>query len=198
MKIKINEIIVVEGKYDKIKLSNIVDTVILTTDGFGLFKDNEKKLLLKKFALEKGLLIITDSDSAGFLIRNYIKKFIPKSKIYNAYIPQIEGKEKRKDTASKEGLLGVEGIMDNAIIESIKKSGVKILDSTDELSNKSSFTKADFYDLGLIGRDCSKALREKLCKKLDLPPYLSSNALLDAINIFYDSDYIKSVIQEIL
>ena len=186
--IKINEVIVVEGKYDKNKLKQIFDATILETSGFGIFNDFEKRKLLMRIAEEKGLVILTDSDGAGFVIRNYIKSFIPKEYLKEVYIPDIYGKERRKKKKSKEGKIGVEGISDNTLINAFKKSGINFSEIQVNNSKKQQITKADMYRKGLSGRENSKQLREKLLKNLDLPVYLNNNGLLDILNIMFTRD----------
>ena len=178
--LKTDRIIIVEGKYDKIKLSSIIDAVIIETDGFGIFKDKQKQKLLRMLADKKGLVILTDSDSAGFTIRNFICGFVPKEKIINAYIPDVFGKERRKDAPSKEGKLGVEGVSSSLIKEALEKAGV--LCSEDNLSEKRVVTKTDFYLDGLTGGSDSKEKRLALLKYLSLPERMTTNALIEIIN----------------
>lgn len=194
--IKIKEAIIVEGKYDKIRLSSIVDTVIIETNGFRIFKDKEKQKLIQKIAKENGILILTDSDSAGFLIRNFLKSSVPKEKIKNAYIPQLSGKEKRKEKLSKEGFLGVEGVDNEIIIQRIRESGVEI-SGEKVLEKKAEFQKKDLYELGLTGKENSKILREKLLKFLQMPTYLSTNSLLTLLNCFYTYEQLEKLLSEL-
>lgn len=176
--IKIKEAIIVEGKYDKIKLSSFIDGLIITTDGFSLFKDKEKRELIKTLAEKRGILILTDSDGAGFLIRNHIKGFVSSDKIKNAYIPEILGKESRKAKPSKEGTLGVEGVSKEIILKALENCIV----NNEEKENTDKITKLDLYEKGLFGRENSAQKRDKLKKELSLPKNLSSNALLDVLN----------------
>ena len=180
--IKVNEAIVVEGKYDKIKLSSIVDGLIIETNGFRIFKDKEKINLLRNLAKKRGILIFTDSDSAGFLIRNYISSIIPKENIKHAYIPDIYGKEKRKYNYSKEGKLGVEGIPKKIIEKSLKDAGVIFKETELVKKNKRKITKIDLYDYGLSGKDNSSELRKAFLKQLNLPEHLSVNSLVKVLN----------------
>ena len=180
--IKVNEAIIVEGKYDKIKLSSIVDGLIIETNGFRIFKDKEKINLLRNLAKKRGILIFTDSDSAGFLIRNYISSIIPKVNIKHAYIPDIYGKEKRKYNYSKEGKLGVEGIPKKIIEKSLKDAGVIFKETELVKKNKREITKIDLYDYGLSGRDNSSELRKAFLKQLNLPEHLSVNSLVKVLN----------------
>lgn len=191
--LKIKEAIIVEGRYDKIKLSSIVDTSIIETGGFRVFKDKEKQNLIRKIADKRGILILTDSDGAGFVIRNFLKGAVPPDKIKNAYIPQLKGKEKRKAEASKEGLLGVEGISDQIIIEAIRKSGATIIDG-DSVFRSAEITKSDLFELGLTGSDNSRQLREKLLKSLNMPTYLTTNAMLQALNCIYSLEELKEIL----
>ena len=179
-KIKLTEAVIVEGKYDKIKLSNILDAFIIETNGFAIFKDKSKLSFIKKLAKERGIIILTDSDHAGFMIRNYISSGVPKEQIKNVYIPDIFGKEKRKDIPSKEGKLGVEGMTKEVILESLEKAGVS---STSSVCDNP-ITTVDFYDLGLTGGANSKAKRKAVCKALDLPEFLSTSSLISCINNF--------------
>lgn len=179
-KIKLTEAVIVEGKYDKIKLSNILDAFIIETNGFAIFKDKSKLSFIKKLAKERGIIILTDSDHAGFMIRNYISSGVPKEQIKNVYIPDIFGKEKRKDTPSKEGKLGVEGMTKEVILASLEKAGVS---STSSVCDNP-ITTVDFYDLGLTGGANSKAKRKAVCKALDLPEFPSTSSLISCINNF--------------
>lgn len=193
--IKIDRVVIVEGRYDKIKLSSILDAVIIETDGFGIFNDKEKQKLIKKLAETKGLLIFTDSDSAGFKIRSFIKGFVPADKIKHAYIPDIFGKEKRKSEPSKEGKLGVEGVKPAIIMEALEKAGV-LYEETAERKTRE-ITKLDLYEDGLSGRPNSDELRKKLLSHLELPERLTSNALLQVLNTFVTYDEYKKVIEDI-
>ena len=191
--LKTDRIIIVEGKYDKIKLSSIIDAVIIETDGFGIFKDKQKQRLLRMLADKKGLVILTDSDSAGFTIRNFICGFVPKDKIINAYIPDVFGKERRKDAPSKEGKLGVEGVSPLLIKEALEKAGV--LCDENNLTEKRVVTKTDFYLDGLTGGADSKEKRLALLKQLSLPERMTTNALIEIINSFMTYDDYKNAIK---
>lgn len=192
-KIKLTEAVIVEGKYDKIKLSNILDAFIIETNGFAVFKDKTKLSFIKKLAKERGIIILTDSDHAGFMIRNYISSGVPKEQIKNVYIPDVFGKEKRKNAPSKEGKLGVEGMTKEVIVEALSKAGIT--------SSKSVYsdpvTTVDFYDLGLTGGAGSKAKRKALCKVLDLPEFLSTSSLISCINNFMTKEEFYSVCQNL-
>ena len=183
-KIKLSEAVIVEGKYDKIKLSNILDAFIIETNGFAVFKDKTKLSFIKKLAKERGIIILTDSDHAGFMIRNYISSGVPKEQIKNVYIPDIFGKEKRKNAPSKEGKLGVEGMTKEVIVEALSKAGI----TSSKSVCSDPVTTVDFYDLGLTGGAGSKAKRKALCKVLDLPEFLSTSSLISCINNFMTKD----------
>ena len=162
--ISIKEAIIVEGKYDKMRLKSAVDATIIETNGFRIFKDKEKVNLIKQLAQKQGIIILTDSDSAGFLIRNHLRGIVPQEQIKNAYIPQIKGKEKRKDHPSKEGTLGVEGVDEDIILKALQNAGAVCGKENQEL-----ITKTDLYNLGLTGGEKSKILRTALLKQLKLP-----------------------------
>ena len=193
--IKIDRAVIVEGRYDKIKLSSILDAVIIETEGFGIFNNKEKQQLIRRLADTKGLLILTDSDSAGFKIRSFIKGIVPAETIKHAYIPDIFGKEKRKTEASKEGKLGVEGVKKELIIEALEKAGVFCEET--ENTEKREITKLDLYEDGLSGRADSDALRKKLLFHLQLPERLTSNALVQILNTFLTYDEYKKAVEEI-
>ncbi len=191
--IKLKQAVIVEGKYDKIRLSNIIDSVIITTDGFGIFKSEEKKELIKLFAKKSGLIIMTDSDNAGQMIRNFVTKLCKSCDIINVYLPSIKGKEKRKTKESAQGLLGVEGTEDKIIIEALGRAGVtgeKIYDK------KKKVAKTDFYNLGISGGENSKEKRQELCEVLKLPTCLTANSLLDAVNTLYSFDEFISEVEK--
>ena len=192
--IKVDKIIVVEGKYDRIKLSSIIDGVIIETDGFGIFKNKEKQRLLRKLAEKKGLLILTDSDSAGFIIRNFITSIVPNEYITNAYIPDIFGKEKRKESASKEGKLGVEGVSSEVIVKALENVGVGCVYT--EKKDRKIVTNIDLYDDGLNGTTDSKINRLKLLKYLDLPQRLSTKGLVEIINTLMTYDEYKFAVEK--
>ena len=187
--IRLKTPVIVEGKYDKIRLSNIIDAPIFTTDGFRIFKDKEKIEFFRAVAEKSGIIILTDSDSAGQMIRNHLKKAIGDTHIYNVYLPEILGKERRKSHPSKEGLLGVEGTDDAIIIKAIERF-------TAEKSDGKKVNKTDFLLWGLSG-DGSVIKREKLKERLSLPKALSTNGLLDAINVLYTYEEIEKIVGEI-
>ncbi len=180
--IKIKQAVIVEGKYDKIRLSNIVDAVIIPTNGFSIYKDKDTAELIKTLAKTTGIIILTDSDSAGFQIRSRIRNIVRGGEVINVYIPDIVGKERRKREPSKEGLLGVEGIDDKLLIEAFRKAGV-IAEERPPVTDP--ITKADLLDLGLVGGEGSAARRAELQKRLGLPVRLSANMLLEILNVMY-------------
>ena len=188
--LKIKEIIVVEGNYDKSKLANLVDATIVVTDGFMVFKDREKQNMIKSLAKKNGAIILTDSDSAGFQIRNFLKKILSDCKVRHAYIHDIKGKERRKNHNSKEGFLGVEGVSDEAIITALNDAGYEVM------AESRLITKADFYSDGFTGSDDSNQKREELKKKLNLPKHLSANMMLDVLNRLYGYDEYKKIVKE--
>jgi len=190
--IKIREAIVVEGRYDKNTLSQIVDAPILETAGFGIFKDKKQMDLLRRIAQKRGLIVFTDSDGAGFVIRNHIKSAIPGQYLKHAYIPDIPGKERRKSTPGKEGKLGVEGMTPDIIVEALRKAGATI--EGEESAHTAQITKQDLVELGLSGGPNAAQLRLKLLKKLDLPEHMSANALLQALNLLYSLEELKSIL----
>ncbi|MBQ8183288.1 MAG: DUF4093 domain-containing protein [Clostridia bacterium] len=193
--IKIDRVVIVEGRYDKIKLASILDAVIIETEGFGIFNDKEKQKLIRRLAQTKGLLILTDSDSAGFKIRSFIKGIVPSEQIKHAYIPDIFGKEKRKTEASKEGKLGVEGVKPQIIIDALEKAGV-LCEEIQETDRKQ-ITKLDLYEDGLSGKQNSDILRKKLLLHLDLPEKLTSNALIEVLNTFLTYEEYKKAVEDI-
>lgn len=190
--IKIKEAIIVEGKYDKIKLSAIIDTVIIETDGFAVFKDKEKQKLIKFLADKRGIVIMTDSDSAGFKIRNFINGITKSENIKNVYIPDIYGKEKRKTEASKEGKLGVEGMKTEVIMAALSKAGV--LCSENDKKEGREITHTDFFEDGISGGENSSEIRKALARELDLPEKISSSALLKIINVYMTYDEYKKTV----
>ena len=193
--IKTNRVVIVEGKYDKIKLDSILDAVIIETDGFAIFNDKEKQKLIRRLAKTKGLLILTDSDSAGFKIRSFIGGMVPAEEIKHAYIPDIFGKEKRKTEGSKEGKLGVEGVPKEKILEALIKAGVTTEETTE--TERRLVTKTDLYIDGLSGKEDSAIKRKAFLKALDLPELLSANKLLPIINTFLTYEEYKQTILEI-
>ena len=194
--IKIREAIVVEGRYDKNTLSQIVDAPILETSGFGIMKDKAQLSLLRNVAKTKGLIVLTDSDGAGFVIRNFLKSAIPSDQLKHAYIPDIYGKEKRKTAPGKEGKVGVEGMRPEIILDALRKAGATIEGET-AVRTQQSITKQFLMELGLSGGQDSAAKRLALLKKLDLPEHMSSNAMLQALNLLMDSKTLQELVQEL-
>ena len=177
----VREVIVVEGRYDKNALSQVVDAVIIETSGFGIFNDAEKRKLLQTMAEARGLIVLTDSDGAGFVIRNYIKGCVDPKLVKHAYIPDIYGKERRKSAPSREGKLGVEGMKPQVLLDALIRAGVTF----DDKENKKTaprISKADMYARGLSGREGSAEKRARLIKQLGLPERLTADGLLDVLN----------------
>lgn len=193
--LKIKEAVIVEGRYDKIKLTSLIDAPIIETNGFRVFSDKEKQNLIRQIADARGILVLTDSDSAGFVIRNFLKGVVDKSKIKHCYIPQIAGKEKRKAQKGKEGLLGVEGVSDEVIINAVRKSGATIIGEKN--ITDSEINKSDLFYLGLTGAENADKNRKKLLKYLNLPTYMTTNAMLTALNCLYSFEELKYLIEEI-
>jgi len=192
--LKIREAIVVEGRYDKIALDQVVDTVVITTDGFGIFKDAEKMDLLRRVAHSRGLIVLTDSDGAGFVIRNRIRGSIDPVYVKHAYIPDVPGKERRKKTGSREGTLGVEGMSPEILREVLLRAGA----TEDAKDDSAPITKADMCALGLSGGCNAARNREVLLQALSLPAKLSANGLLDALNCLYERNEFLSCAKMIL
>ncbi|MCI8594563.1 MAG: DUF4093 domain-containing protein [Oscillospiraceae bacterium] len=196
--LKIKEAIVVEGRYDKNTLRQVVDAVVVETAGFGIFKDEKQLQYLRALAKERGLIVLTDADGAGFVIRNYLKGSIPPEQVKHAYIPDVSGKEKRKRTSGKEGKLGVEGMSPKVLEEALRKAGATFLNEAGETAeNGTPITKADFVRWGLSGSAESASQRRALQQKLNLPEHLSANGLLEALNTFYNSDEVERLLREL-
>ena len=194
--LKIREAIVVEGRYDKATLSGVVDTLILDTAGFGVFQDGERLDLLRKLAAKRGLIVLTDSDGAGFVIRNYLKGAIPKEQVKHAYIPDIYGKERRKRAPSKEGKLGVEGMPPDVLRTAVLRAGATVLDGNAPVREQGDLTPADLFALGLSGTPDAAQRRAELLKRLDLPEHMSAKALLAALNALYTPEELKELLAE--
>jgi ribonuclease M5 len=190
--VKIKEAIVVEGRYDKNTLSQIVDAPILETSGFGIFKDKKQMDLLRQVAEKRGLIVFTDADGAGFVIRNHIKSAIPGKYLKHAYTPDIFGKERRKAAPGKEGKLGVEGMKREVILEALRKAGATI--EGENCPQTNAITKQDLMELGLSGGPGSSEKRLALMKKLNLPEHMSANALLQALNLLYSLEELKALL----
>lgn len=187
--IKLEQAVIVEGKYDKIKLSSIIDAVIIPTNGFNIFKDTEKLELIRYYAEKTGIIIMTDSDSAGFIIRNHIKGAVKNGNIINVYIPDIMGKERRKTKPSAEGKLGVEGVEKEIILDALKKAGITACVA----SERKKITKTDLYTLGLSGGKNSSELRRKLLNYIGLPSLLTPNSMLEALNTMFSLEKLEEI-----
>lgn len=192
--LKIREAIVVEGRYDKNTLSQIVDAPILETSGFGIFKDKEQMSLLRRIAERRGLIVFTDSDGAGFVIRNHIKSAIPGKYLKHAYIPDVYGKEKRKSTPGKEGKLGVEGLSPEILLDSLRRAGATI-EGENSPGNKG-ITKQDLMARGLSGGANASEKRLALLKKLGLPQRMSVNAMLQALNLLCSLEELDAILEQ--
>lgn len=186
--VRIREAIVVEGKYDQNTLRQIVDTAVIPTHGFGVMKDRELLAFLRTVAEKRGLILLTDSDGAGFVIRNFLKGALPKEQVRHAYIPDIAGKERRKKAPGKEGKLGVEGMEPAVLLEALRRAGATFLDEAAEAPAGTPITKADLYEWGLSGGPDSSEKRLALLKTLNLPSHMSANALLEALNLLYTKE----------
>lgn len=195
--LKIKEAIVVEGRYDKNTLSQLVDTLILTTDGFQVFQRKDKAALLRRVAAKRGLIVLTDSDGAGFVIRNHLKGIIPQNQLKQCYIPDVYGKEKRKKTPGKEGKLGVEGMSPAVLEEALRRCGATILGEAAKERNQEEITRLDLFQAGLSGGENSAAKRKALLKRLDLPEHLSANALVQVLNTILTKEEFQAVLQEL-
>lgn len=191
--LKIKEAVIVEGRYDKLKLSNILDTLIVETNGFGIYKDKAKLRFIKKLAQERGIIVLTDSDHSGFQIRHYLSSGIAKDRIKHIYIPDIYGKEKRKKEPSKEGKLGVEGMSEKLLLELFNKADV----SSENVVLENPVTNFDLYDMGFSGTPNAKANKKKLLKALDLPEFLSTNSLLSYINSAMSRDEFEEFVSRL-
>ena len=191
--ISVTEVIVVEGRYDKDTLSQVFDAVIVETSGFGVFKDREKLALLRRLAEARGLVILTDSDGAGLVIRNFLKGSIDPALVKMAYVPEIAGKERRKPRPSKEGVLGVEGMSPETLIEALRRAGAT-LGGQAPTHRSGDITKATLYELGLSGGPGSAKKRRELLRRLGLPEKLGANALLDVLNALYDAEELRAAV----
>ena len=191
--VRIREAILVEGRYDKNTLSQIVDAIIFETSGFGIFKNKEQMNLLRRVAQSRGLIVFTDADGAGFVIRNHVKSAISAQYLKHAYTPDIMGKERRKSVPGKEGKLGVEGMTPDVILEALRRAGATFED--DAVQTAGSITKQDMAELGLSGSSNSSLLRSRLAQKLDFPVHMSANALLDALNLLYTLEELTEIVK---
>lgn len=190
--IKLSRAVIVEGKYDKIRLSNLLDATIIQTDGFAVFKDKEKQRLIRRLAEKHGILILTDSDAAGFKIRSFLSGCVPPESVVHAYIPDVFGKERRKAHASKEGKLGVEGIETKLLTQALSKAGV-LYEEVDAPSKK--IEMIDLFEDGLSGGKNSREKKSALLKYLDLPERLSTSSLLQLLNTFLSYDEYKAAVK---
>jgi len=193
--VKIKEAIVVEGRYDKNTLSQIVDAPIFETNGFGIFKDKPQMLLLRRVAQKRGLIVFTDADGAGFVIRNHIKSAIPGKYLKHAYTPDIFGKERRKTAPGREGKLGVEGMKPEIILDALRKAGATF--EGEDCKPVNQITKQDLMELGLSGGPDASARRLALLKKIGLPEHMSANAMLQALNLLYSKEELTAILTDL-
>lgn len=193
--IKLKQAVIVEGKYDKIRLESLLDATIIQTDGFAIFKDKEKQRLIRRLAEKNGILILTDSDSAGFKIRSFLGGSIKNGQVIHAYIPDVLGKERRKDAPSKEGKLGVEGMRTQALVDALAKAGV-LYEEVVQPSRK--VEMIDLFEDGLSGGENSQAKKAAVLKYLDLPERLSTSSFLQLINTFMTYEEYKSAVESCL
>ena len=193
--VKVREVILVEGRYDKNTLRQIVDAPILETKGFGIFKNRQMQAYLREVAKKRGVIILTDADGAGFVIRNFIKGILPKEQVKQAYIPDIYGKERRKAAPGKEGKLGVEGMKPETLLEALCRAGATLEGEASAPRNE--ITKLDLYEAGLTGGANSAAKRRALLDKLRLPEHLSANGLLEALNLIYTKESFLAILEEL-
>lgn len=192
--VRVREVIVVEGRYDKHTLSQVVDATILETRGFGVMKDQALQRLFRQAAEKRGLILLTDSDGAGFVIRNYLKGLLPAGLVKQAYIPDISGKERRKATPGKEGKLGVEGMTPEVLLEALRRAGAT-LEGEENPTRQGEMTKADLYDLGLTGKPDSSRKQLALLRALHLPEHMSTNAMLQALNLLYTRQELERLLE---
>ncbi len=192
--IRIKEAVVVEGRYDRNKLSGLLDSLIVETEGFGIFRDSEKLNYIRRLGRERGLVLLLDSDGAGFVIRGKLSSLLPKEQVKHAYIPDVQGKEKRKSHPSKEGKLGVEGMSLDVLRKALLRAGATLEADESVRPNREQITKLDLYEAGLSGCDDSSVRRRELQKMLDLPERLSANGLLDALNALYSREQFQDMI----
>ena len=196
--LKIKEAIVVEGRYDKNTLAQLVDGLILTTSGFGIFKDRAQLELLRRVAARQGVVVLTDSDGAGFVIRNYLKGVLPPEQVKHAYIPDIRGKERRKAAPGREGKLGVEGMRPQVLEAALRQAGVTFLEDTAQAAqNRSPIAKGDLFALGLSGGAGASLRRKRLLEHLQLPEHMSANALLEMLNALFSLEQLRETVKKI-
>ena len=195
--LRIREAIVVEGRYDKNTLSQLVDTVIIETSGFGIFKDKERLALLRRLAEKRGLIVLTDPDGAGFVIRGHLRGSLPPDRVKHAYVPDIYGKERRKRQGGKEGKLGVEGMRPEVLEAALRRAGATFLDEEGEDAAQAGrpITKADFVALGLSGGPGAADRRRALLQRLELPEHLSPNAMLEVLNALFTREELNGLLR---
>ncbi len=184
---RIKEAILVEGRYDKNALRQVVDALVLETSGFGLFNDKQKQRLLRRIAEERGLIVLTDPDGAGFMIRNFVRSCVDPKLVKHAYVPDVYGKEKRKSSPSKEGKLGVEGMRPEILLDALRRAGASF-EGEDASPRGDAISKADLYAAGLSGHSGSAAARRELLQRLELPERLTADALLNVLNALMDRE----------
>ena len=193
--VKVKEVIIVEGVYDKNTLRQVVDAVILETSGFGIFHDKQKQKLFRTMAEQRGLIVLTDSDGAGFVIRSFLRSCVPPELVKHAYIPDVPGKERRKRSASREGKLGVEGMRPQVLLDALKRAGAHFAEEDAMENTAAPITKADFFAVGLSGRADSRAARAALLRRLDLPERLTADGLLEVLNAVMSREAFFRLIQ---
>lgn len=194
--IRVREVIVVEGKYDRQRVLSAVDALVVETGGFRLFHDADKKQMLRTLAQQRGLIILTDSDGAGLVIRNHISSFVPPDKLKQAYVPPLPGKEARKRQPSREGLLGVEGMDASVVVGALRRAGATVEEDGNGLSAGEPLTKRDLYDLGLSGRPDSAVRRRALAARLGLPSYLSAARLAEVVGVLMTRAQLEALLKE--
>lgn len=192
---RIREVIVVEGRYDKNTLSQVVDATVVTLGGFAVFNDEEKLAFLRRLAEERGLIVLTDSDGAGFVLRNFLKGALPRDRVKQAYIPDVKGKERRKRRGGKEGKLGVEGMRPEVLLEALRRAGATFEDGP-PAERGAPLTKADLFALGLSGGEGSADRRRRLLERLCLPERLTANGLLEALNLLFSREELEAILEE--
>lgn len=192
---RVREVIVVEGRYDKNAVRQVVEATVVETRGFGVFNDRERLALLRRLAEERGLILLTDSDGAGFVIRNFLKGAIPRERLKQAYIPDVPGKERRKAVPGREGKLGVEGMSPAVLLEALRRAGATFEDEPPP-ERREDLTKADLFALGLAGGEGSAERRRLLLKRLDLPEHLTANGMLEALNLLFDREALEALLAE--
>lgn len=197
MAISIREAIVVEGKYDAARIRTVVETTVVETRGFGLFRDKSRLKLLRELAEKRGLIVLTDSDSAGFLIRDHISSALPKGTVHHAYIPEIAGKERRKAAPSAEGLLGVEGVDGEIVLQALLRAGATVENGQSAAVLPPFLTKTRLYEDGLVGQENSAGRREALLRELELPHRLSANRMMEVLNALLTESEYEALLEKI-